>query len=172
MFEFTESIAVQASPTAVWELMRDVERWWLASNPEHDSLVRLDGGGDLGVGARLRIRERIGGIPGEAVGEITRFDPPSAVTWEAPEARYRWLGLSVPVGEGVTWTIEPGADGSTIIGARVWATFPPGLGGRLLEWGFRLLGGIQKDRQHTRTELDYLKRIIEEGDADPRASER
>ena len=45
-------------------------------------------------GARLRIRERIGGIPGEATGVITRFDPGEAVTWQA-RARYRWFGLPV-----------------------------------------------------------------------------
>lgn len=162
MFEFTESIAVQASATSVRDLMREIERWWPASNPEHEGLRRLDGAGDLRVGSRLWIRERIGGIPGEAVGEITRYEPGSAVTWEAPGVRYRWLGLWISVGEGVTWTIEPGDPSLTIIGAHVWATFPPGPRGRLSERVFRLFGGVKKDRQHTRTELEYLKRVIEE----------
>jgi hypothetical protein len=42
MFEFTESNQIQAPTSVVWELLRDVDRWWVASNPEHDSLERLD----------------------------------------------------------------------------------------------------------------------------------
>ena len=168
MFEFTETILVRAAPATVWEVLRDIESWWPASNPEHDSLERLDDRDVLEVGARLRIRERIGGIPGEAVGEITRVDPQVSVTWEAPSARYRWLGMSITVGEGVTWSVqphaEPPADDATELSAHVWATFPPGRRGRLLELAFRhVLRGVEKDREHTRTELRYLKRTIEAG---------
>jgi hypothetical protein len=42
MFAFTESVLIKAPPAAVWSLLCDLERWWLASNPEHDSLERLD----------------------------------------------------------------------------------------------------------------------------------
>jgi hypothetical protein len=35
------------------------------------------------------------------------------------------------------------------------------VGGRLLEFGFRMLGGVEKDREHARVELRYLKRVIE-----------
>jgi hypothetical protein len=38
-FEFTESIRIEAPPAAVGEHIADVERWWLASNPEH---IRID----------------------------------------------------------------------------------------------------------------------------------
>ena len=58
MFEFTESISIQAPSSTVWEVMRDIEGWWLASNPEHESLERLDDGDALEVGTKLRIRER------------------------------------------------------------------------------------------------------------------
>ncbi len=161
MFEFTETIEIDNTPDRVWEVLSDIERWWEDSNPEHDSLELLDDRG-LRVGSRLRIRERIAGIPGVAEGEVTRFQDHRAITWEAPEAHYRWFGISLTVAEAVTWTIEPTGAGGTRVGAHVRAVFPAGLSGRLLEWAFtRLLGGVAKDRAHARTELRYLKELIE-----------
>lgn len=164
MFEFTETVSIEASSSTVWEVMSDIEGWWLASNPEHESLERVGEGGALGVGTQLRIREKIAGVPGEAIGTITTFVPGSVVTWEAPEARYRWFGVPFGVGEGVTWRLEPHGDQTTNVSAHVWATFPSGWRGRLLETAFtRLLGGVEKDREHARTELRYLRRTIEAG---------
>lgn len=161
MFEFAETISIHAAPSTVWDTMQDLEGWWPASNPEHESLERLDGRG-IQPGARLRIREKIAGVPGEAVGTITRVEPGSEVTWHAPAARYRWLGIGFTVGEGVTWRIEPDAGGDTELSARVWGTFAPGLAGRLTEWAFKhVLNGVARDREHARTELRYLKRVIE-----------
>jgi uncharacterized protein YndB with AHSA1/START domain len=161
VFEFTETIVIEAPPPEVWEVVRDIETWWLPSNPEHESLERLDNRG-IEVGARIRIREKVAGVPGEAVGEITDVIPGSLVTWEAPQARYRWFGVPFTIGEGVSWRIEPEGRHATRVSAHVWARFPPGLRGRLLEWTFaRLFRGIDKDRQHARTELEYLKRTIE-----------
>ncbi|TDD92908.1 hypothetical protein E1293_00070 [Actinomadura darangshiensis] len=103
MFEFTETVTIDAPSSTVWEHLQDLEEWWPASNPEHESLELLD---DRGIrpGARIRIRERIAGVPGEAVGEITHVDAGTSVTWEAPAARYRWLGLPSPSGKA-----SPGA---------------------------------------------------------------
>lgn len=161
MFSLTETVLIQAPPPVVWGAMQDLETWWTASNPEHKSLERLD---DRGIepGARLRIREKIAGIPGEAIGEITRVEPGTEVTWHAPAARYRLLGIGLTVGEGVTWRITPNGDGASDLSAHVWATFPANLIGRLTEWMFtRLLRGIDKDRAHTRCELSYLKQAVE-----------
>jgi hypothetical protein len=83
------------------------------------------------------------------------------VTWEAPNAHYRWFGVPFTVGEGVTWSIESRDGGARSLSAHVWATFPPGMRGRIVEWAFTRLGGIEKDREHTRTELRYLKKAIE-----------
>lgn len=105
MIEFTEMVTIEAPPAVVWELMQDLEGWWPASNPDHDSLRRLDAG-PLRVGTRVRIREKIAGMPGEATGAITQFEPGHRVTWQAPRARYRWLGLPLTISEGVTWHID------------------------------------------------------------------
>lgn len=164
MFAFTESVTIEAPPAVVWDRLRDLEDWWPASNPEHESLERLD---DRGIepGARLRIREKIAGVPGEAIGEITRVEPGTAVTWEAPAARYRWFGITFTIGEGVTWRIaedEPSGSGRTRLSARVWATFPHGVTGRVLEKLFTYaLNGVERDREHTRCELRYLKQELD-----------
>lgn len=161
MFEFTETIEIAARPETVWETLREVERWWPESNPEHEGIERLDEG-ELGLGTRFVIRERIAGIPGEASGAITRFEPGSEVTWEAPMARYRWLGLRFTIGEGVSWKLAPSGTSASQLSAHVWATFPEGLVGRTLEWTFKnVLNGVPKDREHAQTELRYLKTIIE-----------
>jgi hypothetical protein len=58
-------------------------------------------------------------------------------------------------------TIAPSGSG-TRVSARVWAVFPAGLVGRMLEWTFEhVLPGIERDREHARTELRYLQRTIE-----------
>lgn len=160
MFEFTESIEIAAAKDAVWDVMRDVRDWWPASNPEHDSLEVLDGDGEIARGTRLRIRERIAGIPGEYVGEVTQFEPGQTVTLQAPQAHYRLAGAHVTLGEGVTWTLEETGP-QTRVSAHVWGVFPAGWTGRVLEWGFRWMGGLGKDRKHARTELLYLKKRLE-----------
>jgi len=112
LLDFTESVLITAPHAQVWRELSDIDRWWLASNPEHDSLEHLDSLPATQVGARLRIKEKIGGIPGDAEGTITAVDPGKAVTWEA-DARYRWFGIPVRVGEGVTWRVEPTDDATT-----------------------------------------------------------
>lgn len=160
MFEFTETITVNASPSTIWQVMIDLEEWWPPSNPEHQSVELLDDRG-IEVGAQIRIREKVAGIPCVAEGQITRVDPMSEVTWEA-RARYRWWGVSVPICEGVTWRLRPAGLDTTRVSAHVWATYPPGLFGRFVGFVFtRLLDGIEKDREHARTELRYLKNAIE-----------
>jgi hypothetical protein len=161
VFAFTESVEIAAPKPAVWKVMRDIRDWWPASNPEHDRLDVLDVDGEIALGTTLRIRERIAGIPGEAVGEITGFDPGRTVTWQAPAARYRLAGTHVTVAEGVTWTLQEIGATRTRVSARVWAIFPASWYGRLLEWGFKRAGGVDKDRKHARTELAYLKRRLE-----------
>ena len=46
MFEFTESVVIAAPLPEVWEVLQDLENWWPASNPEHESIERLDDGGN------------------------------------------------------------------------------------------------------------------------------
>jgi hypothetical protein len=164
MYEFTETILVEAPPTRAWEVMSDIESWWPAANPEHVSMKPFDDSG-VRVGAQFEVCEKVAGIPGEAVRIITVVKPGLAVTWEAPEARYRWYGIPMTISEGVSWRIEQREDqGNTQVSARVWVEFRLGILGSACRWAFvRLLNGIEKDREHARTELRYLKRLIETG---------
>ena len=66
MLDFTETIPIKATPTQVWTALLDIERWWPPSNPEHESIERLDDvdnviedprPDEIGVGTRFRIRE-------------------------------------------------------------------------------------------------------------------
>lgn len=160
VFDFIETIRIDAPARAIWDALQELDTWWLPSNPEHDSIERLD---DLGnnVGARLRIRERIAGIPGTAVGVITHVKPGSEVTWQADQATYRWLGTTITISEGVTWRVEPVDTDTCDLSACVWATFPESWLGRFVAWAFEhLLDGIAKDRRHARRELEYLKNSI------------
>lgn len=162
MIDFTERVEIEAAPAEVWALLRDVEEWWVPSNPEHESLEVLSDG-DLGRGTRIRIRESIAGVPGEAVGTVTEYRPGEAITWQAPEARYRLHGIPLRVAEAVQWRVEGEAGlARAALSARVWAEFGSGLRGRLTEWIFRrLLNGVERDRAHARRELLYLKGRLE-----------
>lgn len=160
-FDFTETTRINASAATVWASLIDIETWWLPSNPDHDSIERLDDGHDITVGTRFRIRERIAGVPGTGIGSITHLDPGTSVTWEAHHMRYRLLAVPFTIREGVTWQVEPDGPGRCRISARVWAQFPTGPVGRLLWLVFtHLLNGVNKDRQHARTELEYLSGIL------------
>ena len=43
MLDFTESIRIETPPARVWAALLDIERWWPAPNPEHESIDRLHG---------------------------------------------------------------------------------------------------------------------------------
>ncbi|MEJ2210086.1 MAG: SRPBCC family protein [Anaerolineae bacterium] len=160
MFEFTESIRIAAPPAKVWDYVADVERWWLASNPDH---IRMDVGGDgaaLGPGTEVTFEERVAGLRGRAEGTVTRWVPGNLIEWEG-RARYHYLGLPLQVREGVSWQVE-GSDGGSRLSARVWAEFPSGLLGRFFEWYAKsMLDVVDRDREHARRELEYLKFEIE-----------
>jgi len=161
MYEIAPSVSIDAPPEAVWAYLVDVEGWWVDSNPEHESIEILSGEDELGDGTRLRVRESIAGVPGVAEGEVTEFDPGRRVTWDAPGARYRYFGLPLVVDEGVSWELAP-SDGGTELTARVWASFPDSLVGRIVEWSFEhVLDGVERDYEHAMAELEYIKCELE-----------
>lgn len=161
MFEISPSVRVDAPPETVWASLVDVETWWVPSNPEHDAIEVLSDHDSLREGTRLRVEERVAGLPGVAEGPVTEFVPGERITWEAPGTRYRFLGLTITVDEGVTWSVEPDGDG-TVLTAHVWARFPDTAFGTLAEWVVvTLLDGVERDYEHAMRELEYLKRQVE-----------
>lgn len=160
MFEFTEAIRIEAPRARVWALLADVQRWWLPSNPEHIGLEVRSPDGAIGPGTEIVFEERVAGIRGRAQGRVTRLVPGTEAAWEGV-ADYRHLGFGFRIREGVAWRVE-GAGESSELSARVWAAFPSGLFGRLLEWYARIfLRVVERDRAHARRELEYLKRALE-----------
>ena len=104
----------------------------------------------------------IEGAWGPAKTPDTSCSRPAPVVNRSSFARYRWLGLPVDVAESVTWSVERYGYDSTVVRAHVWAEFRAGLRARLMELAFaRLLGGLARDREHTRSELRHLKRMSE-----------
>ena len=160
MFEFVETVRVHAPPADVWKVLVDVRRWWLASNPDHSSLEIRSTGEPIGVGTQILFVERVAGIPGRAEGAITQWVEGRAVTWQGV-AVYRHRGITITIEEGVTWTLSS-SNGYAELSARVWALFPRNLIGRLGEWYFKhVLNGVERDREHARRELEYVKATIE-----------
>jgi hypothetical protein len=161
MFQFTESVAIAARPDQIWETLVDIEKWWPDSNPEHIGIEVRNSGKPIDVGTEIVFAEYVAGIKGQAAGSITRLIPGREATWEGA-AVYRYYGIRIRVREGVSWLVE--SQGNTsILSARVWARFPSTFFGRLVEWyTVRLLHVIDRDREHARCELEYLKRVMED----------
>ncbi|MEJ2710216.1 MAG: SRPBCC family protein, partial [Anaerolineales bacterium] len=132
MFKFTESIHIEAPPADVWEYVADVERWWLASNPEHIHLDVPSPEPTVGLGSKIVFEERVAGIKGKAAGSITKWIAGTEVTWEGI-ANYRYLGFPLRVREGVSWRVDNG-EHETQLSATVWAKFSSSLLGQLFEW--------------------------------------
>lgn len=160
MFEFTESIFIEAPSNTVWEQLANIEQWWPPSNPEHIRIEVRSSDEPVDVGTEIVFEERVAGIKGQAQGVITRWIPGTEVTWEGT-AVYRYLGFRFRVREGVTWRVESLGEISKL-SAQVWAEFPSSVLGRFLEWYMTsLLDVVDRDREHARHELEYLKRMIE-----------
>jgi hypothetical protein len=160
VFEFTETIRIEAPAASVWEYVADVERWWLASNPEHICINVPGPKSAIGPGTEITFVEGVAGIKGEAKGTITQWVPGTVIEWEG-EALYHDRGFLLRIREGVSWRVDS-LEEETQLCAHVWAVFSSGLTGRIFEWHTRnLLNVVDKDREHARRELVYLKSAIE-----------
>ncbi len=160
MFEFTEKVLIDKPPAKVWETLLDIEKWWPPSNTEHICINVLSSGSPLGVGSEITFEEMVAGIKAKAIGSITRWTPEREAAWEG-KATYHYLGIPIHIHEGVSWRIK-NHSGSSTLSAIVWAKFPPTVFGRFIEWyGTTFLNIVDRDREHARCELEYLKRVIE-----------
>jgi hypothetical protein len=77
MRRFAINVDVAAPTARVWDVMSDIERWheW---TPSVRSIRRLDGGGPLGVGSRVIIRQPR--FP-PALWKTTDLQPGRSFTW-------------------------------------------------------------------------------------------
>jgi hypothetical protein len=161
MFEFTASLKIDTSAERLWNRLVDVQSWWLVSNPEHGRLEILSEEQEIQEGTPILIEERIAGIPGKAVGQVTQIRECQELTWEAEDAVYSFYGLPLSVQEGVTWKVEP-VNAGVRLSAHVWGEFPDTWVGRMFEWVFKhIVRGVEKDYEHAMQELRYLKVVME-----------
>ncbi|CAM3425720.1 SRPBCC family protein [Occultella aeris] len=84
----TVEARIAAPPERVWSLVGDVDRW-AEMLPTIDAVQRIDPGAELGLGARLRVRQP--GLP-PATYEITRWSPGRAFDWVAMSPGVRTVG--------------------------------------------------------------------------------
>lgn len=160
MFKFTETITIHATRSKIWQTLEDINAWWPPSNPEHIGIEVRSFGKPLGLGTEIDFKECVAGVKAHAKGKITNWSPGSEAAWEGV-AIYRYCGIPIRVSEGVSWRIEGNNDMSDV-SATVWAEFPKSAFGRFLEWYARtVLNVVDRDREHARCELQYLKRTIE-----------
>lgn len=160
MFEFTESVHIQAPTDEVWSLLQNVEQWWPPSNPEHVGIEVRSSDKSIGIGTEIVFEERVAGIKAKAEGAVKRYEPLTEVAWEGT-AKYRYFGIPLEVDEGVAWRLAAD-EGGTVLSANVWAQFAQSLFGSAVEWYVKsILNVVEKDRAHARCELEYLKRTIE-----------
>lgn len=160
MFSYTESVTIAASPGVIWSQFVDLERWWSGSHPDHIRMEILSADKRVAMGAQVDFEERIGGTRAEATGRIVSMNEGVGARWEGTTT-YHCLGFRVESETGMEWHIA-GMGELAIVSARVWAYFPSGLKGGLLEWyGKRFLKLEEIHEEHTRQELEYLKGLIE-----------
>ena len=160
MFQFTESISIAAQSDEIWNIFEDIEKWWPPANSEHANIEVNTFAKPVDAGTEVNFEERIAGIKGKASGSISRWVYAREARWEG-EAFYRYCGISFRIQESVTWLIERRGK-TSLLSAHVAAEFPPTLFGRFIEWyAIKVLGITDRDREHARRELEYLKTRIE-----------
>jgi hypothetical protein len=114
----------------------------------------------IAIGTEIVFQECVAGVKADVIGTVTSLIPEVEATWGGL-AEYRYMGLHLRIREGVTWRID--TDGNTSnLSAHIWAHFPPSILGRFIEWySEAVLNVVDRDREHARCELEYLKRLIE-----------
>lgn len=117
---FERSALFRASPERVWTVLSDWERQpsWMPDV----AWVRLLGP-ERELGARLRVRTKVFGIP--AANDLMRV-----TVWEPPvRLAIEHIGVVVGAGE---WRLEPEAEGTRFTWEEDFRMLPPVLGGLAL----------------------------------------
>jgi hypothetical protein len=111
------------------------------------------------LGTEVILEQRIVGIKGQVVCAVTRGIPGHEAACEGG-AVCRYYGIPFQIREGVSGLVQ-GRGETPKLSAHVWAQFPSSLFGRVLEWcTTNVLNVVERDREHARRELEYLKRAI------------
>lgn len=158
MIEVTNSVTVDTTREAAWNLISDFEGIWEPSNPAHRGTKVLDEPKrPIRDGLRWWQRETVGPLTGEFIATVYDTKPGHAFSWSTT-ATYRLLGLAIKVDEGGTFEIIETGEGVTLR-HYLWGELP----NRLLVWFARVV--LREDKEmadHNLTELRYFKSKLED----------
>jgi|GEM_PF-520340 hypothetical protein len=163
--DVTESVVVDAPRTEIWGAVTDFEGIFHRANDAHilTEITSLPGTGFVD-GLRFLQVETVGGIKGVLDGRVYDVFPPTRYRWSA-ETTYSLLGIDiVDVFEGGNLRIErTRSEKGWRLSHRVYGVFPDSSKGRALSWFMSAFMDIESDAaQHTRVELEYVKRELEQ----------
>ncbi|MGH3733011.1 MAG: SRPBCC family protein [Acidimicrobiales bacterium] len=148
--ECEASIAIEATPEAVWGVISDVTRVGEWSG-ECQGCVWVDGFHAVAPGARFRGRNRRGGLRWTRVNEVVAVDAPHELVW-----------ITVPSGpylDSVEWRLSLTADAE---GTLVRESFRVLRIPRLMEWGIAVVMPAHRDRTtDLADDLARLKLVVE-----------
>jgi uncharacterized protein YndB with AHSA1/START domain len=157
LVDIEETIHVDATPDAVWQLISDVRRHPEYAGPKSITKV-IDFDDTLHVGARWIAHEKFG---------PQKFDAPSEVTTWDPDHTFGWVSF-LPMkeanrGEGgrVFWsyTVTPELDGTRL--THHMEVLPPAKGAWTLKTMYAVLRLPAKQRRGIRTTLANIKSTAE-----------
>lgn len=170
MIETRQSVDIEASSEATWDLLSDFEGAWERSNPAHRGCrVLSDPKRPIREGLRWWQREKVGWWTAEFVATVHDVIPQRQFKWST-RAKYRLGPIAFPIDEGGEVRIEP-TDAGCQLSHRVWGKLPPSVWGRVLEWiAARLMSTDADVAEHTRIELEYFKRCLERPPCSDRGS--
>jgi uncharacterized membrane protein len=107
MFKAEHAVHIDASPSAVWAVLMDIERW-PAWTPTMRKVQRMEEGA-FGVGSRANIT--LNGLPA-VTWRVTQFDDGRSFTWESERPpRVSASHVIEPDGGGAKLTLATDARG-------------------------------------------------------------
>jgi carbon monoxide dehydrogenase subunit G len=162
MIEVSNSVDVDTTREAAWDLLSDFEGVWEDSNPAHrGTKVLSEPKRPLRDGLRWWQREKVGPVQGEFVATLHDVVPEQEFSWTA-QATYSLLGITFTVDEGGHFVIKKQGRGITLR-HDLWGKFRDTLKGRVLHWiAVNLLSERHSMASHNLTELHYFKTCLEQ----------
>ncbi|TDW94702.1 carbon monoxide dehydrogenase subunit G [Kribbella pratensis] len=157
LVDIEETVHVDATPDAVWELVTDVRRHPEYAGPKSITKV-IDFDDTLHVGARWIAHEKFGPQKFDAPSEVTTWDPDHAFGWVSfPPMKEANRGE----GGRVFWsyTVIPELDGTRL--THHMEVLPPAKGAWTVKAMYAVLRLPAKQRRGIRTTLANIKTTAE-----------
>lgn len=149
-------ILIDASPQAIWDIVKHFETVWPASNPAHMQTCVVTRPETVHDDMVYHDVERVGGITASMYAHVYDVIPARRFRWKA-NATYDLGPVNLPIQQGGTFVLEPEANG-TRVSHEVWAEFPDTVGGKAAKWVARNVMGMEQSAvEHNQVELEYFR---------------